>query len=97
MTKRKSYHQWCGLWVDANAWEKHVIAADRKRARKAAKRRRDAELTRLGRVVAAEQTIGDTCWRMAVRLDDWLHGDHDARAAAARLAMRTIHRGEVQP
>lgn len=91
------YEYWCQLRVPARSWFRGRGAAEAKRARKAAKRRRDAELSRLGRIAATEQMIGDTRWHMAVRLDDWIHGLHDESAASARAAMRAIRRGEVVP
>ena len=68
--------------LDTSSCDARMDAADRKRARKAAKRRRDAELTRLGRELArTAETFG---------LLRWVDADILRR-------MRAIRRGEAQP
>lgn len=98
---RMDYNRWCGLWVDRGAWERRVIDADRKRKRKAAKRRRDAELTRLGEATRRARLVADTgdamrCGYMHYDRTTWADDAWDA-ADRAEYAMIVIRRGEVQP
>ena len=76
------HDRWCAMWV-RNGWEARVNAADRKRKRKAAKRRRDADLTRLGRDLAR------------YRIGAWWYIDRGAVDTCRR--MRAIRRGEAHP
>lgn len=68
---RERYEDWCALWIAEIKHPKNVVwsrdipaigAAIAKRDRKAAKRRRDAELTRLG-IVAGRACIEDRASR----------------------------------
>jgi hypothetical protein len=96
---RERYDRWCALWV-RHDWESRVVAATRKRARKAAKRLRDAELTRLGarRALDGITFRSVACgpsprpeWADAL-LSHLVRGfDDDTKR------MRRIRRGEVTP
>jgi hypothetical protein len=90
------YDEWCALWV-RHDWESRVVAAARKRERKAAKRRRDAELTRLGQEASR---------RYALHVAWFLHEMHgeganpiakDVSWWETRAIMQGIRRGEVTP
>jgi hypothetical protein len=94
---RERYEDWCALWV-RHDWESRVVAATRKRTRKAAKRRRDAELTRLGQELARATIERDSVWHSWCRGSaPKLNSAANARMNAARDSIDAIRRGEVTP
>lgn len=93
------YEYWCQLRVPARSWFRGRGAAEAKRARKAAKRRRDAALAALGQQASEARAIAETLWLIASLrgpLGDAFYRA-DAHEDDCRLTMGQIRRGEVVP
>jgi len=100
-----SYERWCamqgfGARLAGDTSPTAQERADAKRARKAAKRRRDAELTRLGRKASRIQQMTANSCRPSAPIERWDEGRFWALAAETSRAWDRLHairRGEVQP
>lgn len=83
--------------LDTSAGDARMEAAEAKRARKAAKRRRDAALTALGQQASEARVVSNALvWRMSGPLGDVFHLA-DEYEDDCRMTMRQIRRGEVVP
>ena len=89
------HDRWCAMWV-RNGWEARVNAAERKRARKAAKRTRDAERTTVGKRAAREdmrfRAIGaGSPWRLSAILSPQRWADMEWCLRVYRRWLRRRH------
>lgn len=94
---RERYDQWCKRRGFGWSSMTRIERAKAKRARKAAKRRRDAALTALGQQASEARVVSNAlAWRMSGPLGDAFHLA-DEYEDDCRMTMRQIRRGEVQP
>jgi len=100
-----SYARWCamqgfGARLRGDTSPTAQERAEAKRARKAAKRQRDAELTRMGREASRLQWMtADSC-RPSAPIESWDEGLFWTLAAETSRAWDRLHairRGEGQP
>lgn len=99
-----NYERWCamrgfGARLAGDTSPTAQERAEAKRARKAAKRRRDAALAALGQQASEARAIAETLWLIASLrgpLGDAFYRA-DAHEDDCRLTMGQIRRGEVVP